>query len=657
MDSIFQQKINSLEMPFQVEDWTLMEKILDTSFVEGKENMTDKIIEAEKIIAEKIAGHFAEMMPEDWQILDKTLQETAFDNLVVNSLLQHEVTMPASDWADFEKELDIQNFDNQFQTLQTYEMPLEMSLWQELDADLTAAPFEAIFAEKLNNLTHPPSPKDWGEMASKLNQAAFDTAVAKHLQTHEMAYLPADWKLMEALLDKNDEKPVAGFWDWRKLAILGALLLGGTGATLLWTKFDGKQLPKAVMGEPKPYEKEVKSRVESLPEVKELKKDETKKPENEQVDASNSLSLNKQNQGNRLNSLLHHKGIKVEQKTQSAPTQDLSSTKVETQFSQNDQNVFLENVKAERKAKMENVSRNVLPPVISIPSDAKSENIPSEKNVPILKETKVEPAKDIPIKAEIFAQNKTQVSENKVVKTGNELISKKQNLAEIIQIGSISPLILQNFHTKVDASLGQKEILPSAISLGFYASPLQSVAELNNKGKNGFSAGLRMEIGTEKDAFVTGALYADKRFETRYFKYSAKFQQNYEHLLRGHVQEIGLPLLYKRNFSLTKGLSLYAQGGLVPVITLSENYEHADPTNPANVGIADLSRMKMVEQEKYYHAYFGYAQASPGLQYRYKHFSAFIEPYFQWGVQRMSAEQKRINSYGLGFGVLYRIGK
>jgi hypothetical protein len=645
MDSIFQQKINGLEMPFQVADWSLMEKILDTSFVEGKVNMTENITEAERIIAEKIEGHAMESMPEDWQMFEKTLQENTFDNLVANSLLQHEIAMPASDWADFEKDLTTQNFDNQFQTLQNYEMPLEMGLWEDLDADLTAAPFEAIFAEKLNNVTQNPPHKDWAEMASKLDQADFDVAVSKHLQLHEMTYLPADWKVMVALLDKNEEKPVAGFWDWRKFAILGALLLGGTGAALLWTKFDGKQLPKAVIGEPKPYDKEVKSSVESLPKVDDAKKEEAEKPENKQVNAEivkHSLSSNKQNQPNRLSFIQQNKGVKVEKKAELNQTNRLNLAYADFQFLQNDGG--------------EKVEGNTSP-VISVPIEKKLENVPVERNIPVLEKTKDDSTKNTAPETKVFAENKSQVVENKVVDAENALIPEKQKSFEIRQIGSVSPLIMQNLHTNVTIPISPKNTLPSAISLGWYASPLQSLAELNSKGKNGFSTGLRMEIGTETDAFVTGALYADKRFETRYFKYSAKFQQNYEHLLRGHIQEIGLPFLYKHNFKVAKGFSLYAQGGLIPIVTIREEYEHADPTNAANVGVSDLSRMKMDVEEKAYHKYLGYAQFSPGLQYKYKHFSVFAEPYFQWGMQRMSTEQKRMSSYGVGFGFLYRFGQ
>lgn len=641
MDSIFQQKINGLEMPFQAADWTLMDEMLENSFVEGAGNMTDNSTEAEKIIAEKIEGHSMEMMPEDWQMFAQTLQETNFDNLVANSLLQHEITMPQSDWADFEQDLVTQNFDNQFQTLQTHEMPLEMGAWDELDADLTAAPFESIFAEKLNNLTQKPSQKDWVEMASKLDQASFDAAVAKQLQTHQMAFAPEDWKLMEALLDEKEKKPLVAFWDWRKWAILGSLLLGGGAAFWSWNGFDGKELPKAVMGETKPYEKEVKSNAEPLPKSQAIENEKDNLPKEENLNKKEAETI-------KVESNFHSK-----EKGQNNRPKSLENDKLGISHTNKK-----ENSQHEKAAKMENIFQNV-PPVVSPLNENAKENAPSERNIPILEKTKVAPipTKNALHKAEILAENKLQSIDNKEVENNTSIIKTKQNALEIHSIVGVSPLIAQNLRTDVWIPISEKKQISSQVSLGLYASPLQSVAELNSKGKNGFATGLRMEVGTEKWSFVTGALYADKQFETRYWKYSAKLQHNYEHLLKAHVQEIGLPFLYKRNFDLVKGFSIYGQGGWIPIVTIKENYEHADPTNPSNTGISDLSRMVMEKQEQFYHAYLGYAQVSPGVQYRYKHLSVFAEPYFQWGIQRMSMEEKRMHSYGLGFGVLYKIGK
>ena len=189
-----------------------------------------------------------------------------------------------------------------------------------------------------------------------------------------------------------------------------------------------------------------------------------------------------------------------------------------------------------------------------------------------------------------------------------------------------------------------------------YAGALTTVVELKDKPKFGYTFGLRgiLELN-KKWSVVADVLYANRNFEHLYYKYSEFHNAERLNFLKGTIVSMDIPIMLRRNFSLGNHFTFYAQSGVAPSLTLKESYDHFDPERMNNLTFADNEITKMIptEQEINFQPYIGNLVASMGLTAKVKHFNLSVEPKFQWCVHRVSMEQKRTYTAGIGVGMGY----
>ncbi|MFN0204500.1 MAG: hypothetical protein ACKVTZ_23475, partial [Bacteroidia bacterium] len=202
----------------------------------------------------------------------------------------------------------------------------------------------------------------------------------------------------------------------------------------------------------------------------------------------------------------------------------------------------------------------------------------------------------------------------------------------------------------------ENKIKLDGVHLGLYSSGFLSVAELKDTGLIGGAFGLRSEIEVGKWSLVNGIIWGQKNIQTFYYKYSPRLGDFYQHKLIGATRELGFAVNAKYRQPLGKKWSVYSQFGIMPFISLREDYAHFDPTTIENYAVRqDFSKMTPAVQTHQFRTYWGYAQLMPGVQYRYKNLTFYAEPFFQWSLEKLSTEQKRIHSYGIGGGLMYRL--
>lgn len=197
------------------------------------------------------------------------------------------------------------------------------------------------------------------------------------------------------------------------------------------------------------------------------------------------------------------------------------------------------------------------------------------------------------------------------------------------------------------------------ISLEAYAANSSTRAELSGPNAGpGFLMGLRGVFPVKGNwSVVTGMQYGKKKFSHEYYVIS---DRAYLNAVEGELNVIEAPLMLRHTFPSRKKLSLFAQAGVVTMLSISEEYKHYDPVAPANRGILTLAPaedLKPQVQQRRLNTYPGNILMALGLRYKINEELALqAEPYFQQGIQRTKGSdsfrfEKKLSTAGMGLGV------
>ncbi|TAE48076.1 MAG: PorT family protein [Bacteroidetes bacterium] len=197
------------------------------------------------------------------------------------------------------------------------------------------------------------------------------------------------------------------------------------------------------------------------------------------------------------------------------------------------------------------------------------------------------------------------------------------------------------------------------ISLEAYAANTSTRAELSGPDAGpGFMTGVRGVFPVKGNwSVVTGMQYGKKKFSHEYYVIS---DRAYLNAIEGELNVVEAPMMLRHAFPSRKKFSLFAQAGVVTMLSISEEYKHYDPVAPANRGILTLAPaedLKPQVQQRRLNTYPGNILMALGLRYKISEELALqAEPYFQQGIQRTKGSdsfrfEKKLSTAGMGLGL------
>ncbi len=205
---------------------------------------------------------------------------------------------------------------------------------------------------------------------------------------------------------------------------------------------------------------------------------------------------------------------------------------------------------------------------------------------------------------------------------------------------------------------------PADIRIGLVGGITHTKAELSGpQADPGYQVALRLELGVSNNwQVITGIGYGERHFSHEYL---VSFQ---EKLLRNRLEAsmrvVELPLMMRYRFPSNGDLSLYAQGGIVAVLSLSENYQHYDPSAPVNANrLAIPSQLEPQQRAWNLISYPGNIAVGLGLEYQASDRLSFqVEPYFIQSLQRTKGSgslglEKKLYTTGINAGIIFDLGK
>jgi hypothetical protein len=206
----------------------------------------------------------------------------------------------------------------------------------------------------------------------------------------------------------------------------------------------------------------------------------------------------------------------------------------------------------------------------------------------------------------------------------------------------------------------------TGLKLGLYAANTATRAELSGPAAPpGFTAGIRVEKEIRKGwSLVSGLMLSRKQFS---YEYYVILDRSYPHAIDGSLTLLEAPLLVRYRFAANRNpqsnIWLYAQGGMVTALSLSEDYQHFDPTNPVNGGIplAQPRLLKPAEYRRSLITYPGNVFFAIGTELKLSSRMTFqIEPYVQQSLQRTKGSgalglEKKLYTWGIGATASYSL--
>lgn len=571
-----------------------------------------------QVLGDLIQNH----SPDDWLAMDKLLTDTAFDQQITNKLNSFEETITPTEIQLFDSFLADKALDTfiqqKFELIEAAEMEPD---WEDFETVLDSHNFDAQVSSKIGEMAEVAVPlADWNLFEQQLNTNTFDGAVHDKLATHTVPYRNRDWVAMRRLLEGLNPQ---GNYIWEKtkrlLPLLLLLLLMGGGAYWYTTLEDKKEVVTTV-----PQQK-----TERVPEKENFAS----------VEADAKIS--------------QQNGIVVEgySKDRSKPalTPPLNTSKeVNKMHSSTSDN---RDSHANNSIVSENASLAKIEPTTIIANAVLPKEVVSTEN----KETSTQvPAIE---NNELLTPTVAMPTANSQEPTAKITIQKSPYQNYILTTKPITHEL--NYQLKE----GKEDIWNPQIAIGAYTSVLGSVVELNDTIQVGTSYGLRTELSlNQKWSLTTDILYGKRNFQTQYYKLYNPTNSMLQHLLIGNITSIDIPIMLKRKWNLTKkdNFAIYMQAGAIPTISIDENYTHYDPTTIENISKnweGNLREMAPVQQSFHFKPYMGNIIVAPGLQYKVGSLRIQAEPRFQWAIQSLSLENKKVHSIGFGVSAVYILGK
>jgi hypothetical protein len=181
-EKLIQEKLQNMKVPFNPEDWKLMESLLDTVMEVADDSQTDSspqkvsddislgaplLSEFDKEIAKKLHS-IDEPVPNDWELFASELDNELFDQAIREKIEEVPVDQNPVDWHTLESKLDGHIVDAAFRKkLLNFRLPFYAPDWL-LFSEVLNRPFDQSIREKLSGLTLGMNAGDWQIMSRKL---------------------------------------------------------------------------------------------------------------------------------------------------------------------------------------------------------------------------------------------------------------------------------------------------------------------------------------------------------------------------------------------------------------------------------------------------------------------------------------------------------
>ncbi|MDW3650455.1 MAG: outer membrane beta-barrel protein [Bacteroidia bacterium] len=597
--------LSSYEIDLNPSDWGLIATELD-------ENPLDTSI------ARGLHNYEIDMKQEDWNMFASQLDESAIDTGVREQLSHLELEAQQGDWEAFESRIE-ENFDEQVKSkLADISLSAAPQDWNEMARLMDGDAFLSDVRESLEGVEMAASREDWRAMEDKLNQPLYTTFQEK-FAFMSVQPLKGDWKSMEALLQEDEDTripiPLPWYAQARYLAAASVLILFLIAP--FWIGKDGRNPATSFISSI------INGEGEELGEVE-----------------NSSFEVDKIENA-------------IASRESTAPTV-AKNTPTESDFINS--TAF---VSGAGELAFESVAAGISSPQRLEARPALNFEIDPGLIDGIPFETKPQ-------------EDKSKKADPKIDMVGPR---REGFLREIPFKAFANPWMMgRESHSKgiEQVSIFKRRRFPFRI--GLFASSSKSAVELNelrstSSSKLGetFRGGLRAEFNIKGNLhFVTGLNYEKRHFDHAFQYLRPGFNsgevQAVDQFISADLQLVQLPLLL-RAYAPSKGnLSLYVQGGLVPMVSLKESYrlwEGEEISSALPFQLTEDPSGDPQTQDWSFNTYPGTINLSAGLEYRFDNKLAIqAEPYTLLSLQQTKGSgslnlRKKMYTVGLAFSVIY----
>ncbi|MEM9719772.1 MAG: outer membrane beta-barrel protein [Bacteroidota bacterium] len=558
------------------------------------------------------------------------MREDTFDRIIQGRLQSHEVPFVPDDWEILAEKLQ--------EASGPHEAGVSTPVFESFD-DAIRAKFDS-FAVEESPSTH------WKELSEKM-YGAFDTSIEDTLSSYEVPYDPANWEAMVEHL----EKPFYHLFQQR---------LGQFKVPLM--RQDWKQMRQVLEKElpapaPKVYERwEVFAVAASLAFLLLFL------PRFQSIDTPvGPIDI-------------------VSEETQAVEDNSTSETgDTETLSPMKEDNISSQKVpllaEAESKNFVESPANNNSQ-AMDIPQDLSSGNAESNSIPPAEIVKKLEALPPTLINNDLHPEKLPVIAFEQ-----KERFEPFEEPSVIIPVSTVSSDISKEIDfiptEAVELATSRNRISPEFL-IGVYSGNTSSRVELNDKGGQGFSGGVRVEVKfTDLLSVVSGLQYAEKRFSHQ-FSISqtldnASGPTRTSQVLEAEFSTIELPTLVRLRLPSDEKNSLYVQTGIVSFVMVSESYKRFDPTSPQNTELISngggvvtnpTENLKHTDHKLSLTTYVANFHAAIGWEYKISQGLLLqLEPYFQMGLQDMRppgaspAEENKLYTGGIGASLFFDLNQ
>ncbi len=635
-DRTIRQKLAAHACAYHAADWSHLEAQLRVAFDRtiASKLATHRLSyspEAWKAFEQALIHHFDQQVyqvlsthelpyePAAWAELAHRLEGDALLQAIASKLAFFELVFEPADWTTLSQQLDAHPLDTQLrEQLDQYQATAPAEAWEAFEA-FRESTFDQQLREKLLKADLADPATDWADMAAALDSHPLDTQLRAQLETHQVAYLSADWEDLSARLNAPFD-------------------------ALVRQKLGGHQLPYA-RGAWRQFAQAAPINVRPWRQWR-----------NYAAAAAVVLLLLfnfgswlwQEGRLSRLTKPLTSRN----QPPAVAPADTTPISPADPTFAAVSPPAPASTAPDIQLAPPKAADPVTLAAVIPLAEGATPSEIWQEdalhKPLPTFPATGKQPDEAVAL-ADPHAESPEI-----------RLLSGLQPLGK--NPFGLSPCLHKRGTHKLEAF---NEARGPNLRLGLIGATSSTRAELNGANSEpGYTAGIRLEMLLDNSwTFVTGLQYGFNRFNHEYTIFASN-GRTYRNAIDAELTLVQAPLIMRYTFPSSTNLSLYFQAGIVPMLSLQENYRIYDPNDPANQGIrtTDLrTALQPRDQARSLNTYVGNIHGGTGLEYSISdRLAVQVEPYFLLWLQRTQGSgslglEKQLYTSGVGFSLLYNL--